>query len=197
MGEMTESRAIEFVQGIMFNNANNLYDLGFPPQVHESTLEDYKEIGKYLLIDRTKGSRSLPFWTRELGVRNVNYVAVQWVTYMGEIRARFLPVAEFTRLMNDGKRLGFSRGNTGTLQNDFITPVVNTTGQIYAEPDLKSLKVAAPMRWSDARQSQQMARKVVLATVRELQARICKDRLPIYRICPVESKFKTILTYRR
>ena len=174
--DMTESKAIEFVQGIMFNNANSLYDLGFPPQILNGM--SHKVSGRYPLMDRTKNSKIAPFWARELGVRDVSYVAIQWVTYMGEIRARFLPVAEFIRLMNNGKRLGISRGNTGTLQNDFITPVVNTTGQIYVEPDPKSLKVAAPMRWPDPREPQQkLTRKVKLATVREFQVRICKHRL--------------------
>ena len=172
MEEMTETKAIEFVQGIMFNNANNLYDLRFPSQTLDIAFHDYKESGNYPLIDKTKNSRVAPFWARELGVRGVSYVAVQWVTYMGEIRARFLPVAEFIRLMNNEKRLGISRGNTGTLQNDFITTVVNTTGQIYVDPDLKSLKVAAPTPCSNPREHQQMTRKVTLATVREFQVRI-------------------------
>jgi hypothetical protein len=172
---LTESKAIEFVQGIMFNNANSLYDLGFPPQIPNDTF--HKVSGMSSLIDRTKNSGSALFWARDLGVRHVSYVAIQWVTYMGEIRARFLPVAEFIHLMNNGKRLGISRGNTGTLQNDFITPVVNTTGQIYLEPDPKSIKVAAPTRWSDPREHQQMTRKVTLATVREFRVRMGKKRL--------------------
>jgi len=159
--DMTESKAIELVQGIMFNNANNLYDLGFPPQILDNMVHEYEDSDKR----PSKNSRIAPFWVRELGVRGVNYVVVQWVTYMGEIRARFLPVAEFICLMNNEKRLGISRGNTGTLQNDFITPVVNTTGQIYVEPDLKSLKVAAPTRCADPREPKQ--KNLTLATVRE------------------------------
>jgi hypothetical protein len=181
MEDMTESKAIEFVQGIMFNNANNLYNLGIPAQILNVTFHDYKESGKYSLTDRTKNPRITPYWARELGVRGVSYVAVQWVTYMGEIRARFLPVAEFIRLMNNEKRLGISRGNTGTLQNDFVTSVVNTTGQIYIEPDLKSLKVAAPTRWPDPREPQQ-TRNVTLATVGEFHVWICKDTLLFARL---------------
>lgn len=170
MEDMTESKAIELVQGIMFNNANSLYDLGFPPQTLDNMFHNF-ESGNYSLIDRKRNSRIAPLWAKELSERDVSYVALQWVTYMGEIRARFLPVAEFIRLMNNEKRLGISWGNIGTLQNDFITSVVNTTGQIYVEPDLKLLKVAAPMRCSNR------TRKVTLATVREFQVWICKDNL--------------------
>lgn len=66
------------------------------------------------------------------------YVFVQWVTYMGEIRTRVVPVKHFKSI----ERLGISRGNTGTLQNDGITSVVNTTGQIYIEPQFSSLRPA-------------------------------------------------------
>jgi hypothetical protein len=63
---------------------------------------------------------------------------------MGEIRARILPVKQFKRLMSPegSKRLGISRGNTGTLQNDGTTSVVNTTGQIYIEPQIPTLRPA-------------------------------------------------------
>jgi glutamine synthetase len=51
-----------------------------------------------------------------------------------------MPIKEFTRMIREGDRIGISQGNTGTLQNDGLTPMVNTTGQIYIEPDLRSLR---------------------------------------------------------
>lgn len=69
-----------------------------------------------------------------------NYIYVQWIDYMGTMRTRIFPVAEFTRIVQSGSRIGISRGNIGTLQNDHVTPAVNTAGQIYVEPDLRSLR---------------------------------------------------------
>jgi glutamine synthetase len=37
-------------------------------------------------------------------------------------------------------RIGISRGNLGTLQNDISTPVCNPVGQIYVRPDMRTLK---------------------------------------------------------
>lgn len=71
---------------------------------------------------------------------NVKFVYVQWVDYMATIRARIVPIKEFDRLVRAGERIGISQGNTGTLQNDSITSVVNPVGQIYVEPDLRSLR---------------------------------------------------------
>ena len=68
------------------------------------------------------------------------FVYVQWLDYMGTMRTRIFPVAEFSRIIRNGSRIGISRGNTGTLQNDHTTPAVNTTGQINLEPDLRSLR---------------------------------------------------------
>lgn len=44
-------------------------------------------------------------------------------------------------MIHSGDRIGISQGNTGTLQNDGITPVVSPVGQIYVEPDLRSLRL--------------------------------------------------------
>lgn len=71
----------------------------------------------------------------------VKYIYVQWLDYMATLRTRIVPIKEFDRLIHEGKRIGISQGNTGTLQNDALTPVVNTTGQIYVEPDLRSLRL--------------------------------------------------------
>ncbi len=70
----------------------------------------------------------------------VKFIYLQWLDYMATVRARILPLKEFTRMINEGERIGISQGNIGTLQNDTLTPLVNTTGQIYIEPDLRSLR---------------------------------------------------------
>lgn len=70
----------------------------------------------------------------------VKFVYVQWLDYMATIRTRMVPIKEFDRIMRSGSRIGISQGNTGTLQNDGSTPVMNPIGQIYVEPDLRSLR---------------------------------------------------------
>lgn len=71
---------------------------------------------------------------------NVRFVYVQWLDHMATIRTCVVPIKEFTRLIREGDRIGISQGNAGTLQNDTLTPMVNTTGHIYVEPDLRSLR---------------------------------------------------------
>jgi glutamine synthetase len=70
----------------------------------------------------------------------VKFIYVQWLDYMATIRARIIPIKEFERLIRSGDRIGISQGNTGTLQNDTVTSVANPVGQIYVEPDLRSLR---------------------------------------------------------
>lgn len=72
----------------------------------------------------------------------VKHVYVQWLDYMGTTRCRMFPIAAFRQLVKQGTNFGISRGNVGTLQNDHLTSVVNTAGQIYIEPDLRSLRPA-------------------------------------------------------
>ncbi|KAH6637610.1 hypothetical protein C7974DRAFT_389857 [Boeremia exigua] len=112
---------------------------------------------------------------------SVNFVYVQWLDYMATMRVRVLPIKEFTRIIYEGQRIGIAQGNTGTLQNDALTPVVNTTGQIYVEPDLRSLcrahdkdplKAATVMsywRSEDGRPLPSCPRNNLDSLVRELQ----------------------------
>lgn len=72
----------------------------------------------------------------------VKYVYVQWLDYLGTLRARMLPIAAFRHLITSGERIGISRGNTGTLQNDHVTPAVTPTGQLYVEPDITTLRLS-------------------------------------------------------
>lgn len=71
---------------------------------------------------------------------STKYIYLQWLDYMGTLRARILPIVEFICIIQSGSGIGISRGNTGTLQNDTVTPAVNTTGQLYVEPDLSTLR---------------------------------------------------------
>ncbi|KAF2033340.1 developmental protein-like protein fluG [Setomelanomma holmii] len=71
---------------------------------------------------------------------DTKFIYVQWLDYMATIRSRIIPIKEFARMVREGVPIGISQGNTGTLQNDGLTPAVNTTGQIYIEPDLRSLR---------------------------------------------------------
>lgn len=73
-------------------------------------------------------------------LRDYDFFFVQWLDWMGTLRARCIPAAEFTRLLKPDKlRFGISRGNLGTLQNDASTPVCVPVGQILVRPDLSSL----------------------------------------------------------
>jgi glutamine synthetase len=68
----------------------------------------------------------------------LKFIYIQWLDYMATIRSRIVPVKEFTRMIQEGTRIAISQG---TLQNDHLTPIANTAGQIYIEPDLRSLRV--------------------------------------------------------
>jgi glutamine synthetase len=71
---------------------------------------------------------------------NIKFVHIQWLDYMAMVRSRIVPIKEFTRMITEGGHIGISQGTIGILQNDRSTPVMNTTGQIYVEPDLRSLR---------------------------------------------------------
>jgi len=123
---------MRFVENILFENSNKLYDLRL-------SLPEIGEQVKY------SSSKELSWSSIGMSGRlphDCEYVMVQWVTYMGEIRVRVLPARQFKKMVSSegSKRFGISRGNTGTLQNDTTTSVVNTTGQVCVEPQLSTLR---------------------------------------------------------
>ncbi|KAK1094240.1 hypothetical protein LTR48_000708 [Friedmanniomyces endolithicus] len=72
---------------------------------------------------------------------DIQFVVVQWLDYLGTLRSRWLPIDAFDRLVKAGNRIGISKGNLGTLQNDKTTSVCDPVGQILVEPDLDSLRI--------------------------------------------------------
>jgi glutamine synthetase len=71
----------------------------------------------------------------------LKFVYIQWLDYLGTLRARMMPMAGFRRLITNDERIGISLGNTGTLQNDRVTSAVSSAGQIYVEPDISTLRL--------------------------------------------------------
>lgn len=95
----------------------------------------------YLLIHTVEPIYPLNIWKSFMKANpGTRFVFVQWLDYMGQLRTRFLPTVEFDKLLHSNQRISIAQGNTGTLQNDTVTAAVNTTGQIFVEPDLASLR---------------------------------------------------------
>jgi hypothetical protein len=43
----------------------------------------------------------------------LKFVYIQWLDYLGTLRARMMPIAGFRRLITNNERIGISLGNTG------------------------------------------------------------------------------------
>lgn len=69
------------------------------------------------------------------------FVFVQWLDYMAQIRSRWIPISQYKQLVQAGPvRIAISRGNLGTTQNDHMSSVCDPVGSIYVEPDLASFR---------------------------------------------------------
>ncbi|KAF2803804.1 developmental protein-like protein fluG [Mytilinidion resinicola] len=142
--DLTIAQAISMTKDMLYNNANVLYDLKEPSPV--LNLKETGEANQKAIAWHPKPpppAKVYDIQAFENFMKDnsaIQFVYVQWLDYMATMRVRIVPIAEFERLIKTGGRIGISRGNTGTLQNDGITPAVNTTGQIYIEPDLNTLR---------------------------------------------------------
>ena len=153
--DISEEEAIGMATAIMFNNSNYLYNLHYPPQDGGVT-PDTKVLPYANVVDPEHSNTSAmaptpqeaPYDTRSWSSfmklnPDIRFIFVQWLDWMGTIRHRIYPAIEFQKMITKGERLAISLGNAGTLQNDFVTSVANTTGTIYVEPALNSIKPAA------------------------------------------------------
>jgi hypothetical protein len=67
----------------------------------------------------------------------VRFVYVQWLDYTSKTQTRIVPIKEFTRMIREHDRISTSHSATGLLPTD-------DAGQIYIEPDLRSLRRTNP-----------------------------------------------------
>lgn len=141
--DISESQAIALVTSLMFNSSNELYKLGYPPQLGEKAVPRALPLLGYRAPVLEKSSYDINLWDNFMKLNpETRFVFVQWLDYMGQMRSRIYPAIEFDKMVNAGTRISIAQANTGTLQNDVVTSAVNTTGQIYVEPDLGSLRPA-------------------------------------------------------
>ncbi|OCK84885.1 developmental protein-like protein fluG [Lepidopterella palustris CBS 459.81] len=138
--DLTTGQAVSLSKDILFQNANVLYELHYPLELTETGEDAQKAIPWHPKPQAPIQVYDVQVFDKFIKESPIDFIYVQWLDYMATMRVRIVPIAEFERLIKSGDRIGISRGNTGTLQNDGITPAVNTTGQIYVEPDLSTLR---------------------------------------------------------
>ncbi|TKX24469.1 fluG-like protein [Elsinoe australis] len=151
--------AIQAIKDILFENSNRIYNL-------KIVLGEEQDEGKKPLAIMPSAStaetrtaqiasketrplynhRILQSFLKNPYGQSTTYFIVEWVDHMGTIRSRSMPVSSFRRLVHTRQRLGITRGNLHTLQDDTITPPTNAIGQIYVEPELSTIR---PIHWKD------------------------------------------------
>ena len=168
---ITLADAVHAVRDIMFGNSNKLYNLEIsleseddgggaqakkslaPLPAHAPASASPSEITTETVL-KTKpnepvyNGRQFSSYLRTSYGNSTSFFTVQWIDYLGTLRSRSFPLSSFTRMIRAGKRIGISRGNLHTLQDDGLTDVTVATGQMFVEPDLATLR---PIYWKDLR----------------------------------------------
>ena len=104
----------------------------------------------------------------------VKFIFVQWLDYLGQMRTRCLPTAEFHKMIQKKQAIRISNGNLGTLQNDHMTPMCNPVGTICVSFDflLPSLRI--------------MQRVGLIKTAATVMGKICEESGAPHELSPRE-----------
>jgi glutamine synthetase len=114
----------------------------------------------------------------------VRFIFVQWLDYLGQMRTRCLPTAQFLKLIQKKQAIRISNGNLGTLQNDHMTPVCDPVGTICVSFDfwLPSLRL--------------MQRVGLIKTAATVMGKICEESGAPHELSPREWLGVQILRFR-
>ncbi|KAK4540874.1 hypothetical protein LTR36_008816 [Oleoguttula mirabilis] len=190
--DLSVPQAGQATKDILFSNSNSLYNLGLKlgegqelatrtkdastetPKTPQTQVYSSLEInaapsdvcasgnGNGAVASPYDGPAMDVFFTRH---SDVQFIIVQWLDFLGTLRSRWLPINSFRGMIKAGSRIGMTKGNLGTLQNDHVSPVCDPVGQVMVEPDVTSLRlmhnqVAGAFEKSSPRTATVMARLV-------------------------------------
>ncbi|CAK3971882.1 glutamine synthetase guanido kinase [Lecanosticta acicola] len=152
--DWTINEATQAARDIFFNNSNLLYNLGFEYPRDNAGMEERAAESQELVAgtealalenempETHAGRPSAGSLSASSDLGSIDYVFVQWLDYMAQIRSRWLPTTEFVRLTSPpgAERLAISKGNLFTTPNDHLISSAEPVGSIYVEPDMMSLR---------------------------------------------------------
>ncbi|PIA97791.1 Protein fluG [Cercospora beticola] len=148
-GDLSVHEAVGAAKRILFENSNSLYQLGLtlPNEANSKPLDVQTDQGAANTTTTAQQMSTLSAQSLLQTIlpvvhdHNVQYVFVQWLDYMAQLRSRWLPIKSFNKLLNGDGRFSISRGNLGTTPNDHMSSARDPVGSIYVEPDLTSFRL--------------------------------------------------------
>lgn len=71
----------------------------------------------------------------------IEFVWLQFILFEGTMRTRMIPVASFTKLIEDNQYVSISSAYLHALRNDGISEAAASTGAVYLAPDLSTASI--------------------------------------------------------
>lgn len=128
-GTLTTTEAVKVVHDLLFNTANQLYDLKLPMVPVRSTV----------LANTTPSKAS---WTNNFAELqrfleqepSVQFLRLQWLDYTNTLRLRILPIKQALRMFSEGRFIGIVKAVLGLLQSDHSCPGFSSTDEYTLYP---------------------------------------------------------------
>ena len=132
-GSLTTTEAVKIVHDILFQTANQLYELKLPFVPIRPTLPPVKGFSK---ASWTNNFAQLQHFLKQ--EPSVQYLRLQWLDYTNTLRLRVIPIKQALRMFSEGRLIGTIKAVFGLLQPDIICPGFSATAEYNMYPQFAS-----------------------------------------------------------
>ena len=142
-GSLTTLEAVKVVQDILFNTANQLYNLDLPLVPVSPTVVSDPSPSNW-----TKNFAQLErFLDQE---PSVQFLRLQWLDYTNTLRLRILPIKQALGMFSKGRFVSIVEAVFGLLQSDHICPGFSATDEYSMYPQFAGTYALEPQSGADS-----------------------------------------------
>lgn len=130
--------AIDATKNILFRNSNSLYELGFKEP--DFQIADLPSRTNLTTLSSANSTSLRSHWqTFKTQNPEVRFVWMHFLDYTSTMRTRMFPIAEFEKIVAEGRRISITTATLRLLWDDSTAPSCSPIGMFMMKPDLATL----------------------------------------------------------
>ena len=140
-GALALDQAVNLVQDLLFNTANDIYSLSL--KRHRLYSPAHRFSSESVVAEQAPTMQDVSHLKRFLEHNpSVKFLRLQWLDYTATARVRLLPIKQALNMFRDGKHLSITKAALGLLQTDVVCEGFSATGQHDLVPIFSSIRIS-------------------------------------------------------